>query len=241
MSVHGEPPGLGGDGAGPPAGDGAPPHQRLAARALAVGDPTGWFEPLYAAAERGMATVPWDRGTPHWLLAEWLDGQPPGGPGPRAVVVGCGLGHDAELLAGRGLRTVAFDISASAIRGAKRRHPGSVVDYQVADLLSLPPAWRGGFDLVVESQTIQALPDPPRSEAIKRIAGLVAPGGTLLVLALAREDREDPGEWPPWPIARAEIDGFARAGLSPARIEIVGAGGRLPPGRRWLAEFRRPG
>ena len=28
-------------------------------------DPTGWFEPLYAAAERGEREVPWDREEPH--------------------------------------------------------------------------------------------------------------------------------------------------------------------------------
>ena len=34
-------------------------------------DPTGWFEPLYAAAERGEREVPWDRGEPRDLLVEW--------------------------------------------------------------------------------------------------------------------------------------------------------------------------
>lgn len=48
-------------------------HQadRLAAESLAVQDPTGWFECLYAEAEDGAAVVPWDRGAPHPLLVEW--------------------------------------------------------------------------------------------------------------------------------------------------------------------------
>ncbi len=37
-------------------------------------DPTGWFEPLYAAAERGEREVPWDRGEPRDLLVEWAVG-----------------------------------------------------------------------------------------------------------------------------------------------------------------------
>jgi len=116
--------------AAPPA-PGAEPG-RLVARAPSAGDPTGWFEPLYAAAEEGTAVVPWDRGAPHWLLTAWAERKPLNGDGRRALVVGCGLGADAEYVAGRGFAVLAFDISASAIRAARRRFPGSAVDYQVA-------------------------------------------------------------------------------------------------------------
>ena len=170
------------------AGPGAEPG-RLVAQALSAGDPTGWFEPLYAAAEQGAGAVPWDRGgAPHWLLTAWAGRQALNGRGRRALVVGCGLGADAEYIAGRGFAVLAFDISASAIRGARRRFPGSAVDYQVADLLAPPAEWREAFDLVVESQTVQALPDPPRRDAIGNIGHMVAPGGTLVVIALARAD-----------------------------------------------------
>ncbi len=214
---------------------------RLVARALAAGEPTGWFEPLYAGAAGGRGVVPWDRGTPSWLLVEWAQEQALNGGGRRAIVVGCGLGEDSEYIASRGFDTVAFDISASAVLTAQRRFPASAVDYQVADLLDPPAGWRQAFDLVVESQTIQALPDPPRRDAIGRIGDMVAPGGTLIVIAIAREAGDDPGQWPPWPITRAEIETFCTAGLKPVRIENVGDTGHQPPGRRWLAEFRRPG
>jgi hypothetical protein len=45
---------------------------RLAARALAAGEPTAWFEELYAAGARAEVTMPWDRGHPAPLLAQWL-------------------------------------------------------------------------------------------------------------------------------------------------------------------------
>jgi SAM-dependent methyltransferase len=213
---------------------------RLVARALSAGDPTGWFEPLYAAAEEGAAVVPWDRGAPHWLLTAWAGRKALNGDGRRALVVGSGLGADAEYIAGRGFAVLAFDISASAIRAAGRRFPGSTVDYQVADLLDPPAGWREAFDLVVESQTVQALPDPPRRDAIDSIGRMVAPGGTLVVIALARADDEEAGPWPPWPITRAEVESFTATGLAPVTIEEVADAGPGPPGRRWLAEFRRP-
>ncbi len=70
-------------------------------------DPTGWFEPLYAAAERGDAAVPWDRGVrPNPVLERWARERGLTGAGRRAVIVGSGLGGDAELIAELGFDTV---------------------------------------------------------------------------------------------------------------------------------------
>ena len=109
--------------------------------------------------------TPWCPGTapaPHQMLAEWAD--EPGASRRRPHRPGRRLrsGRDAEYLAGLGYDTVAFDISASAIQAAGRRHPDTTVRYLVADLLDPPPSWLGSFDLVVESMNVQALPDPPR-------------------------------------------------------------------------------
>jgi len=212
--------------------------RRLAGEALAAGQPTAWFEPLYAAAEAGQAVIPWDRGIPHQVLVAWARSTGLEGTGRRALVVGCGLGEDAEFVATFGFDTVAFDVSASAIRAARRRFPESAVHYVAADLLDPPPSWRYAFDLVVESMTLQALPDPPRREAIPNVGLMVAPGGTLLVIARARDDGSDPGEGPPWSLTRAEIDAVTVTGLQPVRIEELRDQGP-PATHRWLAHYRR--
>ncbi|MDZ5445372.1 methyltransferase domain-containing protein [Micromonospora sp. 4G57] len=137
----------------------------MSSRSVAAGDPTGWFERLYAEAERGEAVVPWDRDTPHSLLAEWTGRTGMDGAGRSAVVVGCGFGRGAEHLAGLGFRTVAFEISPTAVRAARARHPDSPVRYQTADLLDPPTGWQPGFDLVLESMTVQALPVELRERA----------------------------------------------------------------------------
>src|SRR4051812_24072472 len=103
-----------------------------------AGDPAAWFEPLYAAAEKGEAHVPWDRGEPNRRLVEWAEATGLQGDGRRAIVVGAGLGDDAELVADHGFATVAFDVAPTASRLARERFPDTRVDYRAADLLELP-------------------------------------------------------------------------------------------------------
>jgi SAM-dependent methyltransferase len=205
---------------------------RLASRSFAKGDPTGWFDRLYAAGASGRVSMPWSRTEPHPLLVEWAQAQGLAGSGRKAVVVGCGLGADAEYVAGIGFDTVGFDISETAIAIAQARSPDSAVDYVTADLLDPPEEWLRAFDLVVEVITVQALPDPPRGQAIRNVGRLVGPHGTLLVIAAVHDDDEPADPNPPWPLRRDEVEEFAADGLRPVEIEIAAG--------RWRAQFERP-
>lgn len=210
---------------------------RLAAEAIADGNPTAWFERLYAEAGRGEAIVPWDRDEPHQVVADWFRGV--AGDGRRALVVGCGLGRDAEFVARLGFATTAFDVSLSAVEAARRRHADSSVHYVQADLFDPPPEWRHAFDLVLESMTVQSLPDAVRGPAIAQVPRFVGPAGTLLMVAFGRDDDVPAGGGPPWPLVRGEIDAFASDGVEPVRIEAI-RDPATPAGLRWRAEFRRP-
>jgi SAM-dependent methyltransferase len=211
----------------------------LAEKHLTAGDPTGWFEALYSSAGGDASAIPWaDRkGNPN--LVRWLDRcAPPAG--TRALVVGCGLGDDAEELARRGLHVTAFDVSPSAVQWCGRRFPGSEVSYEVADLLAPPPAWRGAFGFVLESYTLQALPAPTRRVATAELAGLVAPGGSLLVICRGR-DPDDPEGSLPWPLTRGELQALvAEGGLVEASFEDYPDETEAPPVRRFRCVYRRP-
>ncbi|MGH6657183.1 MAG: methyltransferase domain-containing protein [Actinocrinis sp.] len=216
---------------------------RLASRAIAGNDPTGWFDRLYRAAVSGQVSMPWNRSQPDPLLFEWAVEHAITGAGRRAVVVGCGLGADAQYVAGLGFDTIGFDIAESAINLAKQRHPGSAVRYMTADLLNLPDSWLHAFDLVVEVFTVQALPDPPRRRAIANVSRLVAPRGTLLAIEFARDDWTPAADTPPFPLSRAEVGAFGSDGLTPLDIEQIidhhPVNPDSPAARRWRAQFRR--
>jgi SAM-dependent methyltransferase len=169
----------------------------------------------------------------------WADERAVRGEGRRALVVGCAFGDDAEFIASLGFDTVAFDVAPTAIDGARERFPNSTVDYRVANLLDPPKAWRDAFDLVVESHNVQALPDSVRPHAIRQVSSLVAPGGTMLVLAASRDEDAGPVDGPPWPLVRAEVESFASNGLDPVAIDRIPDPAE-PDVRRWRAEFFRP-
>jgi SAM-dependent methyltransferase len=195
-----------------------------------------FFDGLYVAAGGGGDPLPWDRGgAPQQLLAGWAADRSAAGAGQRAVVVGCGLGGDAEFLARLGFAVVGFDFSAPAIEAARMLNPVSAVDYEVADLLALPPGWVGGYDLVVESLTVQSLPRSIRPRVIAAVRSLATPGGTVLVISSQQGVRKE-SSIGPWPLSRADVDAFGGDGFGLVRLEQPPGPDGLP---RWRAEFRR--
>jgi SAM-dependent methyltransferase len=202
----------------------------LASQAIAAGEPTAWFDRLYTEGAQGQVSMPWDRAEPQPLLREWADASGLVGAGRTAVVVGCGLGADAEYVARLGFVTTAFDVAPTAVRLAAERHPDSSVEYRVANLLDLPAQWRRSFDLVVEVFTVQALPDPPRSAAIRAVSGLVAPGGTLLAIAFRQTAGADPQAGPPFALSREVMEQFAVDGVRIERVDALED--------RWRVQYR---
>ncbi len=117
--------------------------------------------------------------------------------------------------------TTGFDISATAIGLAAQRIPGTTVHYEAPDLLQLPRRWLSAFGLVVEIITVQALPYRLHAQAIANTSSLIAPAGTLLVIAAVHDPHEPASPTGPCPLRREEIDAFADADLDIACIELV--------------------
>ena len=186
--------------------------QELATEATTSGRPSDWFETLYQESQGDTQQIPWAKLTPHPYLSDWLGENEVQGQGKIALVVGCGLGDDAEALAGLGFTVTAFDVAPSAIAWCQQRFPHSSVQYQVADLFDLPDSWRHTFDLVVEIRDIQALPLSVRADAINAVARTVAPSGELFLVTRVRETEVAP-DGPPWPLSDAELHQFQAEGL----------------------------
>lgn len=192
--------------------DGREKFRQLARESIARGDLTGWFERLYAGAQGDPGDIWWADLEPNPHLLEWVQPRADDLRGKRALVVGCGLGDDAEALAEIGMDVTAFDISPTAVEWCQRRFPDSTVAFVQADATSLPAEWRGVFDLVVEIYTLQVLVPELRQQAAQSVAACVAPGGLLFIVCRAREPSDPEGQVP-WPLTKDELDRFLTYGL----------------------------
>lgn len=194
--------------------------QQLIDEAGGDANPSGWFEPLYQQAQGDSAAVPWANMIANPLLTEWLKAQSPVQNSPLALVIGCGLGDDAEVLAQAGYQVTAFDISKTAIAWAKQRFPTSSVIYEVGDIFHPKTAWYQSFDLVFECRNFQALPVAVREPGMRAIAECVAPGGRFLMMTNYRGDAELMGG-PPWALGNEELACFSQMGLQEVSRDAI--------------------
>jgi ubiquinone/menaquinone biosynthesis C-methylase UbiE/DNA-binding transcriptional ArsR family regulator len=167
-------------------------------------------------------------------------------PGLRVADIGTGTGVLALEMARAGLRVVAVDHSPrmlDAARAKLQRDPDLDVDLRLGDASSLPIA-DGEVDAAFAHMVLQYLASP--AEALREMARVVAPGGSVIVIDFVRHDRE----WMRQELGvvrlgftPAEIAcGFAAVGLEETRIETQASASRtadLP--ETFIASARRPG
>lgn len=201
------------------------------------------FEAMYRGAGRDEQAIPWQDPQARPLAERWLASFDPAGH-ERALVVAAGLGDHAAALARLGLSVVAFDAAPTAVDWARDRHPDVDVQWEVADLFAPPRAWLSGFDLVLEVFTVQAIHPSRHAEAARAVAGFVAPGGLLVVVAMVGPpgDGATVGDGPPWPLDPAVLDAFGAGrpvatpvdqrdlgdGLREVRLEVASPARREP-------------
>lgn len=166
---------------------------------LTPSDPAFW-DHIYREDSGG-----WELGRPTPPLALRLAADPPRG--LRALVIGCGRGHEARLLAEHGAHVTAVDIAPAAIATARTATPAHLeIDFRVADLFELPRL-PDRYHLILENTCYCAIEPRRRPEYVDAVADLLLPGGRLLGLFYAHGR---PGG-PPYSVTADELRaGFGR-------------------------------
>ena len=189
------------------------------------------------------STPPWDIGRPQpafLALAEV------GALHGRVLDAGCGTGEHALMAAALGLDATGIDSTPVAIEQAKAKaqERGTPAVFFVGDLVAPGPVALSEekFDTVTDVGFFHALSDEHRAVWVGRLAGLLAPGGSYVMLCFSDKV---PGTFGPRRIAEAELTeaftpeaGFADLQVEPAKLEALVGPGEVDA---WLVRARRAG
>jgi 2-polyprenyl-6-hydroxyphenyl methylase / 3-demethylubiquinone-9 3-methyltransferase len=106
--------------------------------------------------------------------------------GLRLLDIGCGGGLLSEPMARLGFAVTGVDASERNV-GTARTHAESVglaIDYRCTTAEALLAAGEGPFDLVLNMEVIEHVPDP--GAYLRDTARLIAPGGLMILATLNR-------------------------------------------------------
>lgn len=197
-----------------------------------VDDPAYWEE-AYRRGDDG-----WELGAPAPPLVRAVGGL---ATGSHAVVLGCGRGHEARLVARAGWRRVtAVDFAPTALAEARRLSAGDdaagCIAWRDQDVFTLGRTDPGVFDLAVEHTCFCAIDPARRTEWVDAVCGALEPGGVFLALFYAHGR---PGG-PPFATSRAEVEGLVRGPFDVQQIEVPPDSVERRRGEEILVVARRP-
>ncbi|MBK5268328.1 MAG: methyltransferase domain-containing protein, partial [Acidimicrobiia bacterium] len=173
-----------------------------------------------------MSQTPWDLGQPYSDLTARLERDPglgAGSPG-RALVPGCGSGHDAGALADHGWVVTGLDFAPSAepLFDGKVQGRGEFV---LGDLFAYRP--EEPFDLVFDHTCFCAISPARRMEFGLAAAGWVKPGGRFVSVVFPMGKPIEHGG-PPYAMATDDL-----ALALGSNFELVTDDDADCSGRRW--------
>ena len=169
----------------------------------------------WEARYRGNDT-PWDKGSAHPALGQWLAANP-GRMTGEVLVPGCGSGHDVRAItaAEPAARVVGLDIAPSAVALARRHAAVAGETFRQGDLFEVAHDLRSRFAWVWDHTCFCAIDIERRDEYVQAIWQALVPGGRLLGVFYLDPYRGDhrPGGGPPHGCSLAELsDRFERNG-----------------------------
>lgn len=153
----------------------------------------------------------WDKGAPSPAMRQYLGRQSPSLRG-RALVPGCGRGHEVALAVEHGLDAIGLDIAPAGVAQAQDRYPELAQRFVVGNLFNPPADLRGVFDIVMEHTCMSGLHPSLRPDYRRGIDLALRPGGLLVGVWYINPDLDPGEEGPPYPFPVADLtDLFADA------------------------------
>jgi hypothetical protein len=161
------------------------------------------WEEIYQKGE-----VFWNKGEASPPLKQYLERHPVRG---RALVPGCGHGHEVALAVDHGLDAIGLDIAPTGVAEARALYPKLAERFVVGDLFNPPAELRGAFDLVLEHTCMSGLHPSLRADYRRGIDLTLKRGGLLIGVWFIEPDLDPGDEGPPFPLSVPDLTAlFAR-------------------------------
>lgn len=138
----------------------------------------------------------WNKGAPSPPMRQYLERNPVRG---RALVPGCGHGHEVALAVELGLDATGLDIAPTGIAEARALYPRIAERFVVGDLFNPPEEMRGAFDAVLEHTCMSGLHPSLRADYRRGIDITLRRGGLLIGVWFINPDLDPGNEGPPFP------------------------------------------
>ena len=180
--------------------------------------------------------APWDKSAPAPAMKQYLERHEVRG---RALVPGCGRGHEVALAVKHGLDATGLDIAPTGVAEARALYPHLAERFVTGDLFDPPEEMRGAYDVVLEHTCMSALPPTIRAD-YRRGIDLTLRRGGLLIGVWFINPALDPGKTgPPFPFSVADLTALFAQGYEIVEdyVPDVAFGGR--EGRERLRVLRR--
>jgi SAM-dependent methyltransferase len=144
----------------------------------------------------------WDKGAPAPAMKQYLERHALRG---RALVPGCGRGHEVALAVEHALDAMGLDIAPTGMAEARGLYPHLAERFVTGDLFDPPEGMRGAFDVVLEHTCMSALHPTMRADYRRGIDLTLRLGGLLIGIWFINPALDPGEEGPPYPFSVAEL------------------------------------
>ena len=182
--------------------------------------------------------VMWNQGAPSPPMRQYLERHAVRG---RALVPGCGYGHEVALAVEHGLDATGLDIAPTGVAVARTLYPRLAERFVAGDLFDPPEQMRGDFDVILEHPCMSGLHPRLRPDYRRGIDLTLRPGGLLIGVWYIRPDLNPGAEGPPFPFSVPDLTALFAQGyeIVDDYVPDVSFGTRV--GRERVRVLRRAG
>jgi SAM-dependent methyltransferase len=178
----------------------------------------------------------WDKGAPSPPMKQYLERHEVRG---RALVPGCGHGHEVALAVAHGLDATGLDIAPTGIAEARALYPQLADRFVTGDFFNPPEEMRGAFDLVLEHTCMSALHPTLRPDYRRGVDLTLRPGGLLIGVWFINPALDPGDEGPPFPFGVADLTALFAEGYEIVEDYVPDAAFNTRVGRERVRVLRR--